>query len=368
MVIPLALSFDDVLLVPQKSEIKSRSEVSLKTEIAPDFFLDIPISAANMDSVVGVSMAIAISKKGGIAFYPRFDSPQFQADRISEIKRAGERVFATVGLRDDYLVRAKMSIKAGADGLLLDVAHGHMTKTLQVVKKLKRKFKVPLVCGTVASYEGAYDLFLAGVDTVKVGIGAGSICTTRIQTGFGVPQITALEEAVRAKKKFKNKFVMSDAGMKNSGDVVKALAVGASFVCTGSLLSGTDETPGEIVERNGQLFKEYNGSTSGVEKLRQIEKYNGHKEHFKLHVEGVSGLVKYKGSVVDVLDFLCAGIRSGLSYAGARTIPELWKKAKFVQITNAGLRESGAHDVVQLESRENFRSYEGGFRGPIVFS
>lgn len=345
MAIPLGLSFDDVLLIPQKSEVTSRADVSLKTEITPGFFLDIPIIATNMDSVTGIDMAVAMSKYGGLAFIPRFDVPEVEAEKIAAVKREKARVFAAIGLRDDFMIRAKLCVKAGVDGLLLDVAHGHMTKMLVAIKQLKTTFKLPLIAGTIATYEGAMDLYQAGADTLKVGVGAGSICITRVIAGSGVPQITALMEAARAKKNFRRKFLMADAGMKNSGDVVKALAAGADCVSTGSLLAGTDEAPGKVIEREGIYFKEYNGSTSALEKQREMGRHNGHKPHFGLHVEGVSGFVRYKGPVKIVLDQLCAGIRSGFSYSGAKNITEFHKKAQFIQITNAGLRESHAHDV-----------------------
>lgn len=341
----MGLSFDDVLLVPQKSAVESRSQVSLKTEIAPGFFLEIPIVATNMDSVTGVDMAVAMAEKGGLALIPRFESPEAEADKITRIKKRKARVFGTIGLRDDFLKRAELVVKAGADGLLLDLAHGHMTKTLEAIKIVKNRFKLPLIAGTVATYEGAYDLFFAGADAIKVGVGAGSTCITRIVAGAGVPQITAIMEAARAKIKFKNKFIMADAGMKNSGDVVKALAAGASFVSTGSLLAGTDEAPGKVVEKNGIIYKEYNGSTSSLEKKREVKRHNGHKPHFGLHIEGVEALVRYKGPVANVLDSLCAGIRSGFSYCGAKNIVELWERAKFIQITQAGIMESRAHSV-----------------------
>lgn len=343
--IPMAYSFDDVLLAPNASDVISRVEVDLKTEISPKFFLKIPILAINMDTVTGVKMAIAMSKKGGIALMPRFDHPEEQANKIRDVKKSGQRVIAALGLRDDTLARAQMCVKAGADGLTIDVAHGHMTKCLEITSELKRKFKLPVISGVIATYEGAYDLFNAGADAVRVGVGSGTICVTRIVTGCGVPQITAISEAVRAMKKFKNKYVIADGGTKSSGDFVKSLALGASAVITGSLLAGTDEAPGEIVEKGGIFYKEYNGSTSIKEKDRQIEKHNGHKPHFKLHIEGVEAMVKYKGPVSEILDQLCAGIKSGLSYSGAKNIKELWEKAQFIQITGAGLRESGAHDV-----------------------
>lgn len=345
MAIPLGLSFDDVLLIPQRSEITSRADVSLKTEIAPNFFLDIPIVSINMDTVTGVDMAVAMGQKGGISFMPRFDNPAAQASKISDVKKAGQKVIAALGLRDDYLARAGMCVKAGADGLTVDVAHGHMERCLKITTELKEKFKLPVISGVVATYSGAYDLFKAGADMVRVGVGAGTICVTRIVTGCGVPQITAIIDAVRASKKFKNKFVLADGGTKSSGDIVKALAAGASAVAVGSQLAGTDEAPGEIIVKNGVYYKEYNGSTSIKEKEKQTQKHNGHKPHFKLHIEGVEAMVKYKGPVADVLNSLCAGIKSGFSYCGAKNIIELHKKARFIQITNAGLRESHAHDV-----------------------
>lgn len=276
MKFPVALSFDDVLLVPQRSEVLSRSEVSLKSQIAQRFLMEIPIIATNMDTVTGIKMAVAISRKGGVAFFPRFDSPEIEAEKIAMIKKEGERVFATVGFRDGYLPRAELCLRAGADGLHFDVAHGHTTHMMEAISDLKNRFpRVPLVAGVVATFEGAYDLFVAGADCVRVGVGAGSICTTRVQTGFGVPQVTAISETVRAKKRFRNRYLIVDGGMKNSGDIVKALALGADAVSLGSMLAGTEEAPGEAIEKDGVLYKEYNGSTSAREKQRQIEKFNG---------------------------------------------------------------------------------------------
>lgn len=345
MKIPIALSFDDVLLVPQKSKVSSRSQVSLKTEISPKFFLKIPLISINMDTVTGSEMAVAMSQNGGIGLLPRFDGPQLQAKKIALVKKKNQRVIAALGLRDDPLARAAACLKAGADGLTVDVAHGHMEQCLNVVSRLKNRFpKVSLSAGVIATYEGAYDLFMAGADAVRVGVGAGTICVTRIVTGCGVPQITAILEAVRAKNKFKNRFVWADGGTKSSGDIVKALAAGASAVIAGSLFAGTDETPGKVVKINGTAYKEYNASTSPIEKEKQ-SKNGHHQSHFNLHVEGVEALVKYKGPLKKVLDNLGAGIRSGFSYCGAKNIQELWRKAKFVQITYAGFKESGAHDV-----------------------
>lgn len=343
--IPLGLSFDDVLLVPQKSEIESRSQVDLTTTLVPGIDLLVPIVATNMVDVTWVEMAITMAKLGGIGVIHRFTTPQVEAEAVAAVKKAGQRVVAAIGMRDGTFGRAEMCHRAGADAFLFDLPHAHMTKALRLVGEIKTKFKLPLIAGTVATEEGAYDLFMAGADAIKVGIGAGSICTTRIQTGCGVPQITAVMAAAAAKKKFKNKSVISDAGIRTSGDIVKALAAGADAVICGNFLSGTDEAPGEIIEKDGRFYKEYEGSTSLSEKEKQKEIEAGLPKHFVIHVEGVSGLVPYKGSVVGVIEQACAGIRSGFSYCGARNIRELHKKARFIQVTTAGQVESRAHTI-----------------------
>ena len=207
---------------------------------------------------------------------------------------------------------------------------------------------MPFIAGTIATYDAAIDLYQAGADSLKVGVGGGSICITRINAGSGVPQITAISECVRARNdKFPDRYVLADGGAANSGDIVKALAVGADAYMGGSLFAGTDEAPGEKIVIDGRMYKEYNGSTSRAEKLRQIEKdAAGKHEKYVHHVEGVEALVPYKGPVGDIVEGLCAGIRSGLSYSGARTIAELHHKAKLIRITPAGLRESQSHDVI----------------------
>lgn len=346
--IKLALSYNDVLLEPQFSAIKSRTLIDLTTKIAPDITLNLPLIAVNMDTVVGVDMAIAMDKLGAIAFVPRFDTPEIQAEKVATIKKAGARCVAAIGIRDDYLKRAELLLKAGATGITIDIAHAHTQTCLTAISRFKNAFpRVSMIAGTVATYLGAKALFQAGADSIRVGVGVGTICTTRIMAGSGVPQITALLEANRAKKLFKNKFILADGGAANSGDIVKALACGASAVLSGSLYAGTDEAPGEIIEVQGKLYKQYNGSTSATEKRRQLSKdQTGKGNHYVLHVEGVEAMVPYKGNVANVVAGLTAGIRSGLSYSGAKNIKEFWKKAQLVQITGAGYRESQAHDVL----------------------
>jgi IMP dehydrogenase len=343
------LSYNDVLLVPRYSRVRSRNDVDLSTTIAPGLTLRIPLLSANMDTVTGAEMAIAMDRLGGTGAIGRFDAPEMQAQTVQTVSNAGARCLGVIGVKDDYLRRAALLLAAGAVALHLDVAHAHSEQAIEVTEACKRRWPdVSLIVGTIATYEAAIDLYEAGADTVKVGIGAGSICITRINTGAGVPQITAIMEVARARaERFPDRFVIADGGAANSGDVVKALAAGADAYMGGSLFAGCDEAPGELVQLDGTTFKHYNGSTSPAEKLRQLTKYEAHKhERFHLHVEGVEALAPAKGPVADVVHSLCAGIRSGLSYAGAFTIAQLHEQAEFIQISGAGYQESQAHDVL----------------------
>ena len=343
------LSYSDVLLVPRYSRIRSRNDVDLGTTIAPGSDLRIPLLSANMDTVTGPEMAIAMDRLGGIGVVGRFDAPAVQARTVQTITDAGARCIGVIGVKEDTAERAERLIAAGAVGLHLDVAHAHSEHAIEVIEACKRRWPaVPLIAGTIATYEAAIDLYEAGADTVKVGIGAGSICITRINTGAGVPQITAIMDVARARdERFPDRYVIADGGAANSGDIVKALAAGADAYMGGSIFAGADEAPGEIVEVDGALFKHYNGSTSREEKLRQLAKYEAHKhEQYHLHVEGVEAMVPAKGPMADIVAALCAGIRSGLSYAGAATISELHERAEFIQITGAGYLESQPHDVL----------------------
>lgn len=344
----LALSYDDVLLVPQYSNISSRNDISLKTKISPHITLDLPLISANMSDVTDSRMAISLGKLGGLGVIPRFVPINEQADEVSKVKKANVLVGAAVGSRGDSVKRAEALIKAGVDILFIDVAHGHMQMNIDITKKLKQLFKdkIDIVSGNTATYEAADDLFKAGADCVKVGIGPGSICTTRIETGSGVPQFTAVVESARAARKH-HKFVIADGGAKNSGDIVKGLAGGASAIMAGSIFAGLDESPGKIVKKDGLTFKVYNASTSLTEKNKHLIKNgNNIQNHYTKQIEGVESFVPYKGKLKDLIDRYAANIRSGLSYSGATNIEDLWNKANFVRITQMGMRESGAHDVL----------------------
>jgi len=344
---PLALSYDDILLVPQYSEIKSRADVDLSIKLTPRITIKIPLISANMSDVTGVKMAIKIAELGGLGIIPRFMTPESQASQIAKVKKENVLVGAAIGVRNGMFERCEILLKAGADILVLDVAHGHMKKTIEMVHEFKNKFRdIDLIAGNVATWEAADALFTAGADSVKVGVGPGSICTTRIETGAGVPQITAILSAAKSARRF-GKTLIADGGTKNSGDIVKGLAAGASAVMAGSQFAGTDEAPGKMVTIKGKKYKSYNASTSLAEKKNHVKMAKGEFErHYTMQVEGVESLVPYKGPLAPLIEKISANLRSGLSYSGAKNIPELWKKARFIQITAMGRRESEAHDVI----------------------
>ncbi len=470
------LTFDDVLLVPKRSPIRSRSEVDTATCLAGDIRLAVPIVSANMDTVTEDDMAIAIAQLGGIGIIHRFMPLKRQAEAVQRVKRSesfvvenpvtvppaltiGEarahmakaevgglvvvdnqdrllgmlttrdvllapdpsvpvealmtprqrlvvapvdepldaarlalhehrleklplvdgmdrvmglitakdivklqehpsatkdrkgrlRVGVAVGVRPQEIERAGACVEAGADVLVLDVAHAHAEHALDTIRELKRQFHgVPLIAGNVATAQGVRDLAEAGADAVKVGVGSGSICITRIVTGFGVPQLTAVSECAEAGRGL-NVPIIADGGIRSSGDITKALAAGASSVMIGSLLAGTDESPGVAVVRGGRRYKVVRGMaslTANVDR-RMIEKAEelDPEAWEKVVPEGVEAVVPYRGAVKDVLYQLVGGLRSGMSYAGAQTLERLWEQAEFIRITQAGRAESDAHDV-----------------------
>lgn len=337
---PLGLSYDDVLLVPQYSEIKSRSDVDLSTQITPNLKLDIPIISSNMSSITDINFAIALGKLGGIGVLPRFMSIGEEADMVTAVKKEKVLVGAAIGVKEDGFERAKSLVSAGVDLLVLDVAHGHMRQTIEATKMIRQIFgaKVGIVSGNVVTEEAAKDLFLAGADCVKVGIGPGSTCITRTETGCGVPQITAVLACAKAARKY-HKTLICDGGMKNSGDIVKGLAAGASAIMTGHLFAGLKETAGKIIIKDGKKYKEYNGSTSLIEKSRQSPES-------ARHIEGIASFVPFKGDLHSNLDRMLENIRSGFSYVGAKNISELWQKTKFIRVSPIGIKENGYHDVI----------------------
>ncbi len=340
------LSFDDVMLVPQYSNILSRSEVDTRTILSngkKKFSLSIPIMSANMDTVTESEMAILMAKMGGLGIIHRFISVEKQVEEVKKVKSQNLIVGAAVGVKEGELERIKSLVSAGADIITLDIAHGHSKYAIEKVKFIKKEFpSVFIIAGNVATAEGFKDLANAGADAVKVGIGAGSICTTRIVTGFGIPQISAILNCAPVAKRTKVGLI-SDGGIKSSGDIVKALAAGADAVMMGNVLAGTDETPGKLIEVNGKKFKSYRGMASLQANLERPDAKSNKDEIIE---EGVSAYVPYKGKAEDIVKKMVGGMRSGLSYAGAKNIAELKKKAEFVRISQAGMSESNPHDVI----------------------
>ena len=265
------------------------------------------------------------------------------------------RVGAAVGVTGDYLERAEELVSARVDAVVVDTAHGHSTRVLEAVRLLREKFpKVDLVAGNVATFDGACDLLQLGVDGVKVGVGPGSICTTRVVTGAGVPQVTAVAECARAAQKA-GVPIISDGGVKFSGDITKALAAGASSVMVGSLFAGTEESPGETILFQGRSFKAYRGMGSiAAMSAGSGDRYAQEGEVTKLVPEGIEGRVPHKGTLADMVAQLVGGLRSGMGYCGCRTIDELQRKARFVRITSAGLRESHVHDIIITKEAPNY--------------
>lgn len=364
------LTFDDVLLIPAESHVLP-NEVNLSTKLADNIKLNIPLISAGMDTVTEGAMAIAMALQGGLGVVHKNMSIQAQAGEVANVKSVivpsgaskaavddQHRLLcaAAVGVTSDTFERAEALLEAGADAIIIDTAHGHSAGVLRKIKEIREHFpKQTLIAGNVATGDATRALFDAGVDVVKVGIGPGSICTTRIVAGVGVPQITAIYDAATAAREY-NKPIIADGGIKYSGDVVKALAAGGNAVMLGSMLSGTTEAPGDIFEDNGKKFKRYRGMGS-VGAMAQAhgssDRYfqGGVNEANKLVPEGV----EYKGDVSDVVFQIDGGLRSGMGYCGAANIPELIEKAQFVQITNAGLRESHPHDVQMTKEAPNYK-------------
>lgn len=338
-------SFDDVLLVPKYSNIRSRKEVSLGTKLTSGkrkIQLKIPLISANMDTVTESAMAITMAKMGGLGIIHRFLDIDAHVEEVRKVKDKNLIVGAAVGVKDGEMERVKKLVEVGVDLLTLDIAHGHSEYAIEKVKYIRKFFPdVFLVAGNVATAEGFKDLASAGADAIKVGIGAGSICTTRIVTGFGVPQISSILNCAPIAKEM-NVGLISDGGVKTSGDVVKALAAGADAVMMGNILAGTDEAPGDIMTVDGRKFKTYRGMASLQANLARPDL---HKKKGEIIAEGVSGLVPYKGSVEDVIKTMAGGIRSGMSYAGVRKVNELRENIKFIKITPSGFRESNPHDI-----------------------
>jgi IMP dehydrogenase len=331
------LTFDDVLIVPSKSDVRSRRDPNLTSKITKTRSLETPIISANMDTITEVDMAVAMHKMGGLGILHRFVTIADQVDFVRKSREQGvTNLSASIGVGDDFKERAKALVDAGVEIITIDIAHGHSVAMIEVMKWLKDSFpKVEIIAGNLATPDAARDLIEAGADAIKVGIGPGSMCTTRIITGCGVPQLTAVAMTAEIASAY-GVPVIADGGIRTSGDIVKAFAAGASTVMLGSMLSGTLETPGEI--KNGR--KQYRGMAS---KAAQVSWRGG--VPTGMAAEGESTMVTIKGHVKDVIMELTGGIRSGMSYINATSVAEIRDKAQFIEMSSSGVHESHAHGV-----------------------
>lgn len=326
------LSFDDILLVPQMSDIKSRKEVDLTSVMGGKQF-KLPLISSPMDTVTGPEMIKTMASHGGTGVLHRYNSIQEQIQMLKEVNPSSAG--AAIGVTGDYLERAQALVENGVFLLCVDVAHGHHISVKNAVESIKNKFgdNIVLMAGNVATAEAFSDLEDWGTDVIRVGVGGGSICSTRIQTGHGMPTFNSVLLSARVAKKA---LIVADGGIKTAGDAVKCFAAGADFVMLGSLLAGTKESPGQVFQSNdGKQYKVYRGMASEEAQIDWKGTANSR--------EGISTTVPYKGSVKDTLSMLSQNIRSGLSYSGARTLKEFRAKVQMIIQTQAGMRESFTH-------------------------
>ena len=340
-----AVTYDDMLLIPQYSNIESRNEVDLSNDLSVHVTLDLPILSAPMDTVCEGEMAIAMARNGGMGILHRYNSIDEQVRLASEVMSRGESIFAAaVGITGDYQERASSLVDVGVSTLCLDVAHGHHILMKSALEYLRARFgkSITIIAGNVCTLQGVNDLADWGADAVRANIGGGSICSTRIVTGHGLPGLQTIFDCARTDR---DVAIIADGGIKTSGDIVKALAAGADFVMCGSLLAGTKESPGDIITMSdGSRMKEYRGMASKDAQMNWRNKSST--------PEGVASYIPYKGTVDDILLDLEGGLRSGLSYSGARTIQELQSNAEWSQQTSAGTVESGTHILTSQNGRK----------------
>lgn len=359
----LGLTYDDVLLLPDASDVVP-SEVETSTQLTRNIRLAVPLVSSAMDTVTESAMAIAMARAGGIGIIHRNLAVDEQVTHVKLVKGASLLAGAAVGVGDDGFERAQALIDVGVDVVVVDTAHGHHRAVLDAIERIKKAFpEQEVIGGNVATRAGAQALINAGADAVKVGVGPGSICTTRVVAGVGVPQITAIMEAAKACLK-SDVPLIADGGLQYSGDIAKAIVAGADSVMLGSLLAGCDESPGELIEIDGRKYKSYRGMGSLGAMQSRGEKKSYSKDRYmqddvlaedKLVPEGIEGKVPHRGSVGEVVHQLVGGLRSGMGYAGAPDISHLKRDGRLVQITYAGLQESHPHDVAHVADAPNYR-------------
>ena len=369
-VVKEAYTFDDLLLVPSKSSVVP-AEVCVKTKLTKKIELNIPIISAAMDTVTENNMAKMLAKLGGIGFIHKNMPIELQADMVKDVKESAIEdefvdasvdatgrlvVGAAVGVGGNTLERVKALVNAGVDIITVDSAHGHSEGVIDTVKEIRDAYPdLDIVGGNIVTAQGATDLIYAGANVIKVGVGPGSICTTRVVAGVGVPQLTAVNDVYQIAKGY-GVGVIADGGIKLSGDIAKAIGAGADAVMLGGLLAGTEESPGEIIEVYGQKVKNYvgMGSLSAMQR-GSSDRYFQVDELKKLVPEGIEATVPYKGSIKEVIHQMIGGLRSGMGYCGCETVECMKLEAQFMKITGAGLTESHPHDVDNVKSAPNYQ-------------
>jgi IMP dehydrogenase len=371
----LALTFDDVLLRPGYSGF-ARQDITLKTQLSRHISLDTPLVAAPMDTVTEHKLATALARLGGIGFIHRNLTVVDQVAEVKEVKKLNLQVGAAVGSSAGYEARVDALVEAGVDVLLIDSAHGYSSKVIEAVKYIKSHHTIDVIAGNIATAEGAEALIAAGADGLRVGMGPGAICSTRVVSGMGVPQLTALLDTAKVANAH-GVPVIADGGIMYSGDIVKALAAGASSVMMGRMFATTEEAPGEAINLKAEqvpsrfqniidgsstyTFKEYRGMGSIAAMKRGMEISSEDEFHGKsyqgdaLVAEGVEGLVPCSGTVKALVDQLLGGIYSGMYYVGAKSTSELWETAQFIRITQASLTESHPHDLFITNPGANYK-------------
>ena len=337
-IVATGYSFDDVLIVPKYNKVRSRSEVDFRTRVTRNHSIDIPLIAANMDTVCDSKMAISLGILGGLGVIHRFMSVQHEVMEVVKVKAQRLVCAAAIGI-GDYEERVSALVDAGVDILVLDIAHGHSKYAGKVLDWIKDNYpEVDVMVGNIVTKDAAEYFLSKGADAIKVGIGPGSMCTTRIMTGAGVPQITAIMDVYEATRG--EIPICADGGVVYPGDLVKALGAGADTVMSGSLFAGTTEAPGEVIKRDGKMFKLYRGMAS-FEATMKKHKLNKESKEI-VSIEGIKTLIPYKGPIEKIVNKFVSGLASGMTYVGAREIWDIVGKADFIHITNSGIEKSRA--------------------------
>lgn len=332
-----AICFDDVLLVPQHSDINSRKDISL-TMSAGNLKLNLPVIAAPMDTVCGDEMAVTMSAHGGLGVIHRYQSLESQINMVAKASSYPHKTFASVGITSDYMLEVKKLIAAGATGVCIDIANGHNKRAIEAVRNVRSEYDTHIMVGNVSTPQGFFDLANAGANSVRVGIGGGSMCTTRIVTGHGLPTLQSIIDIEEERKRSNvNCAIIADGGIRNSGDMVKAFAAGADFVMIGSMLAGTTESPGEIID--GKKVFRGMASKSAQQDARG----------FISVIEGAETMIPYKGSVISILNNIMGGLRSGCSYSGVKNLSDLCLFSEMRRVSVNSVIENrphGAHEYI----------------------